>query len=106
MYHGFRLYPGRVDPLANWCKRFDDGVHEYVRIAAHFVVKEVHDRDFSTPCVRSNSPLSHSYSPMDHLSVACANNPIANSSSPRIVRTRDAIMGSAPQTVFMPATKK
>ncbi len=26
-----------------WWNRFDDGVREYVSVAAHFVVKEVHD---------------------------------------------------------------
>jgi len=40
-----------------WRKRFDDSVREFVRIAAHFVVKEVHDRDFSAPSVRPKSEV-------------------------------------------------
>nr|WP_240729962.1 transposase [Halalkalirubrum salinum] len=40
-----------------WRKRFDDGVREFVRIAAHFVVKEVHDCDFSAPGVRPKSEV-------------------------------------------------
>ena len=40
-----------------WRNRFDDGVREFVQIAAHFVVKEVHDRDFSAPCVRPKSEV-------------------------------------------------
>ena len=40
-----------------WRKRFDDGVRKFVQIAAHFVVKEVHDRDFSTPGVRPKSEV-------------------------------------------------
>jgi len=40
-----------------WRKRFDDGVREFVRIAAHLVVKEVHDRDFSAPSVRPKSEV-------------------------------------------------
>ncbi len=40
-----------------WRKRFDDGVREFVQIAAHFVVKEVHDRDFSAPVVRPKSEV-------------------------------------------------
>jgi hypothetical protein len=40
-----------------WRKRFDDGVREFVQIAAHFVVKEVHDRDFSAPGVQPKSEV-------------------------------------------------
>ncbi|WP_152418516.1 transposase [Haloarcula amylolytica] len=40
-----------------WRKRFDDGVREFVQIAAHFVVKEVHDRDFSALGVRPKSEV-------------------------------------------------
>ena len=41
-----------------WRKRFDDGDRKFVRIAAHFVVKEVHDRDFSAPAVRPKSEVA------------------------------------------------
>jgi len=40
-----------------WRNRFDDGVREFVQIAAHFVVKEAHDRDFSAPSVRPKSEV-------------------------------------------------
>ena len=40
-----------------WRKRFDDGIREFVQIAAHFVVKEAHDRDFSAPGVRPKSEV-------------------------------------------------
>lgn len=40
-----------------WRRRFDDGVREFVRIAAHFVVKEIYDRDFSAPDVRPKSEV-------------------------------------------------
>ena len=40
-----------------WRKRFDNDVREFVRIAAHFVVKKVHDRDFSAPVVRPKSDV-------------------------------------------------
>lgn len=35
-----------------WRNRFDDGVREFIRSTAHFVVKEVHDREVSAPAVR------------------------------------------------------
>ena len=35
-----------------WRKCFDDGVREFVRVAAHFVIKESHDREFSASAVR------------------------------------------------------
>jgi len=40
-----------------WRKRFDDGVREFVHVAAHFVVEEVHDRDLSAPSVRPKSEV-------------------------------------------------
>ena len=40
-----------------WRNRFNDGVREFVQIAAHFVVKEVHDRDVSAPSVRPKSEV-------------------------------------------------
>ncbi|WP_306060743.1 hypothetical protein [Natronococcus wangiae] len=40
-----------------WRNRFDDGVREFVRSASHFVVKEVHDREFSAPAVRPKSEV-------------------------------------------------
>ena len=35
-----------------WRKRFDDGVREFIQVAAHFVIKQSHDREFSAPAVR------------------------------------------------------
>mgnify|MGYP000224074212 CR=1 FL=1 len=35
-----------------WRNRFDDGVREFIRGTAHFVVTEVHDRELSAPAVR------------------------------------------------------
>ncbi|WP_432765064.1 transposase [Halobaculum litoreum] len=35
-----------------WRNRFDDGVREYVTVAAHFVVKEIHDHGPTVPAVR------------------------------------------------------
>lgn len=40
-----------------WRKRFDDGVREFVRLTAHFVVKEVHERKFFAPAVRPKSEI-------------------------------------------------
>jgi len=49
--------PGESVLSRAWRKRFDDGVREFVQTAAHFVVKEVHDRDFSAPCIRPKSEV-------------------------------------------------
>ena len=40
-----------------WRNRFHDAVHKYVYTAAHFVVKEVHDRDISAPEVRPKAEI-------------------------------------------------
>ncbi len=40
-----------------WRNRFDDTIHEYVHAAAHFVVKEVHDRNISAPEVRPKAEI-------------------------------------------------
>nr|WP_239642058.1 transposase [Natrinema versiforme] len=40
-----------------WRNRFNDGVREFVRSASHFVVKEVHDREFSAPAARPKSEV-------------------------------------------------
>ena len=40
-----------------WRERFDDGVREFVQVAAHFVIKQSHDREFSAPAVRSKSEI-------------------------------------------------
>lgn len=40
-----------------WRERFDDSIRELVRVAAHFVVKEAHDRGFSSPAVRPKSEV-------------------------------------------------
>ncbi|WP_136718344.1 transposase [Halorientalis salina] len=35
-----------------WRKRFDDASREFITTAAHYVVKEIHDRNLSVPAVR------------------------------------------------------
>ena len=40
-----------------WRKRFDDGVREFVEVAAHFVIKQSHDREFSAPAVRPKAEI-------------------------------------------------
>lgn len=47
---GFSRVPDESAFTRAWRNRFDDAIHEYVHAAAHFVVKEVHDRD--TQCRR------------------------------------------------------
>ncbi|RDZ93340.1 transposase, partial [Haloferax sp. Atlit-6N] len=54
---GLDRVPGESVLSRTWRKRFDDGVREFVRIAAHFVVKEIHDRDISAPSVRPKSEV-------------------------------------------------
>jgi len=44
-------------PSRAWRNRFDNAVHEYIHAAAHFVIKEVHDRDISAPEVRPKSEI-------------------------------------------------
>jgi len=43
-----------------WRKRFDDGVHEYVTVAAHFVVKEIHDYGPTVPAMRPKEEVTDS----------------------------------------------
>ncbi|TKX59799.1 transposase [Halorubrum sp. ASP1] len=43
-----------------WRNRFDDGVREYVTVAAHFVVKEVHDYGPPVPVVRPKEEVTDS----------------------------------------------
>ena len=40
-----------------WRKRFDDGVREFVQVAARFVIKQSHDREFSAPAVRPKAEI-------------------------------------------------
>jgi len=49
---GFSRVPDESAFSRAWRNRFDDATHEYVQTAAHFVIKEVHDRDISAPEVR------------------------------------------------------
>lgn len=41
-----------------WRNRFDDGVREYVTVAAHFVVKELHDHGPTVPAVRPKEEVT------------------------------------------------
>ncbi|GAD52684.1 LOW QUALITY PROTEIN: hypotheical protein [Halarchaeum acidiphilum MH1-52-1] len=43
-----------------WHNRFDDGVREYVTVAAHFVVKEIHDYGITVPAIRPEGEVTHS----------------------------------------------
>jgi len=54
---GFSRVPDESAFSRAWRNRFDDTVHEYVHAAAHFVVKEVHDRNISVPGVRPKADI-------------------------------------------------
>ncbi|WP_435065351.1 transposase [Halobaculum sp. EA56] len=43
-----------------WRNRFDDGVCEYVTVAAHFVVKEIHDHGPAVSAVRPKEEVTNS----------------------------------------------
>ncbi|ELY93736.1 transposase [Natrialba taiwanensis] len=43
-----------------WRNRFDDGVREYVTVAAHFVVKEIHDHGPAVTAVRPKEEVTNS----------------------------------------------
>nr|WP_241686252.1 hypothetical protein [Halorubrum amylolyticum] len=40
-----------------WRNRFDDAVHEYIHAAAHFVIKEIHDRDIPASKIRPKAEI-------------------------------------------------
>jgi len=44
----------------SWRNRFDDGVREYVTVAAHFVVKEIHDHGPAVSAVRPKEEVTDS----------------------------------------------
>jgi len=54
---GFSRVPGESAFSRAWRNRFDDATHEYIHAAAHFVIKEVHDRDISAPEVRPKAEI-------------------------------------------------
>ncbi|WP_435197300.1 transposase [Natronomonas sp. EA1] len=54
---GFSRVPDASAFSRAWRNRFDDAVQEYVQTAAHFVVKEVHDRDIPAPAVRPKAEI-------------------------------------------------
>ncbi|PHQ39057.1 transposase [Halorubrum persicum] len=54
---GFSRVPDESTFSRAWRNRFDDVTHEYVLAAAHFVVKEVHDRNISAPEVRPKAEI-------------------------------------------------
>jgi len=43
-----------------WRERFDDGVREYVTVAAHYVVKDIHDYGPTVPAVRPKEEVTDS----------------------------------------------
>ncbi len=54
---GFSRVPDESAFSRAWRNRFDDPTHEYVHAAAHFVVKEVHDRNISASEVRPKQEI-------------------------------------------------
>jgi hypothetical protein len=54
---GFSRVPDDSAFSRAWRNRFSDTVHEYVQTSAHFVIKEVHDRDISAPEVRPKNEI-------------------------------------------------
>ncbi|WP_049906820.1 transposase [Halorubrum tebenquichense] len=54
---GFSRVPDESAFSRAWRNRFDDATHEYIQTAAHFVIKEVQDRNISAPEVRSKSEI-------------------------------------------------
>lgn len=42
-----------------WRNRFDEGVCEFITTAAHYLVKEIHDRNLSVPTVRPKEEVLH-----------------------------------------------
>jgi len=42
-----------------WRNRFDEGIREYVTVAAHYVVKEIHDCGPTVPAVRPKVEVTH-----------------------------------------------
>jgi hypothetical protein len=48
-----------------WRKRFDDGVREFIQVAAHFVIKQSHDREFSAPAVRPKAEIVDEFDEFD-----------------------------------------
>nr|WP_240940574.1 transposase [Haloarcula argentinensis] len=64
---GLEYMPDESVLSRTWRKRFDDGVREYVTVAAHFVVKEIHDRGPAVSAVRPKEDVieSDDDSPVD-----------------------------------------
>ena len=63
-YRALARYPELAEPLdlehipdESVLSRFDDGVREFVQVAAHFVIKQSHDREFSAPAVRPKAEI-------------------------------------------------
>ncbi|OYR60673.1 transposase, partial [Halorubrum sp. E3] len=54
---GFSRVPDESAFSRAWRNRFDDAAHEYIHAVAHFVIKEVHDRDISAPEVRPKAEI-------------------------------------------------
>jgi hypothetical protein len=54
---GLETIPDESVLSRTWRKRFNDSVREFVQIAAHFVVKEVHDRELSVAAVRPQTEI-------------------------------------------------
>jgi len=67
-----------------WRHRFDDGVREFIRTGAHYVVKEIHDRDIGVPAVR---PKAEVVTPRDDHENVIEDDPSETFSDEQIYRT-------------------
>ena len=54
---GLNHVPDQSVLSRTWRNRFDDDVREFIRVAAHFVVKQVHDREFAAVTVRPKAEV-------------------------------------------------
>ncbi|AJF28082.1 transposase (plasmid) [Haloarcula sp. CBA1115] len=57
---GLNHVPDEAVLSRTWRNRFDDGVREYVTVAAHYVVKETHDYGPAVPAVRPREEVTDS----------------------------------------------
>lgn len=64
---GLNKTPGESVLSRTWRNRFTDGVQEFITTAAHYVVKEIHDRDISVSEVR---PKEEVLTPEDNPNVS------------------------------------
>ncbi|WP_158059252.1 transposase [Halorussus halophilus] len=56
---GFDRVPDESVLSRTWRNRFNETVCEFIKTAAHYVVKEIHDEDLSVPTVRPKEDVLH-----------------------------------------------